>query len=208
MSAEVSIYGKLPAHGDYILVSLPSTLEAQIHRWLSAVIVEAESVLGKESWLKAFLMTPPVCFVLNLNTKPQKSLFGVMIPSVDKVGRYFPLMTGVYLNKHFTLSELDREVLDKLANAIVNEQVTVMHEYQPVDMLVKKIMNLTELENIKAVLQTASSHISTPALHTLKQRPILSSCWWELDNPNPGIEANELPSVTYYQSILSRGAHQ
>ena len=206
MSVQVSIYGKLPAHADYVLVSLPSTLEVQLHQWLSTIIFETESLLGKDAWLNAFLTTQPLCFLLNLDVKEPVSLFGVMIPSVDKVGRYFPLITGIYLTKHFQLNDLDKPLLGGLANAMVNEQVSVMHDYQSVEILQKKIMNLKELDSIREYAVKASSSSLLSSLQKLKKHPIISSCWWELDNPHQGIETHELPSSAYYQSILSKGA--
>lgn len=202
MSVHLSIYGKLPAHADYILINLTSTIEVQLHEWISSTLFDTQAVFEHEDWLKAYLTISPLCFLLNINQRNKHSLFGVMVPSVDRVGRYFPLLAGVYLENQDESKSIDRSLLTSIANVIVEEQVKAMHDYHSVETLHDNIINLKELQSLDKYCLTASTCSS---LTSVVKDPIVSSCWWELDNPNQMLETIALPPSNYYQSILSRG---
>jgi len=83
-------YGKIPSHGDFISRSLPRTFIDPWDQWLQESISRSKQDLG-DAWLDCYLMSPMWRFALCAGICGPDGWAGVMIPSVDKVGRYFPL---------------------------------------------------------------------------------------------------------------------
>lgn len=88
---EIGIYGKLPAHGDFINVNVGAALSAELYEWCNNVIFESREKMGDVPWLKSYLVSPVWRFCLPVPEQEGKVIAGVMLPSVDAAGRYFPL---------------------------------------------------------------------------------------------------------------------
>jgi len=84
------LYGKLPSNGDFVSWRLPTTFVGPWDRWLQESIANSRDQLG-ERWLDTYLTSPVWCFVLASGTAGQSPWAGLLMPSVDQVGRYFPL---------------------------------------------------------------------------------------------------------------------
>ena len=84
-------YGKLPARGDFVRIGLPRDFTDPWDAWLQDVLVGSRSLMG-ESWLPAFLEAPVWRFSLPAGMCGPAATLGLMLPSVDRAGRYFPLM--------------------------------------------------------------------------------------------------------------------
>jgi type VI secretion system protein ImpM len=86
----VGFYGKLPARGDFVRAGLPRDFTDRWDDWLQSVIAGSRALMG-EAWLPAFLEAPVWRFALPPGMCGQRAALGLMLPSVDKAGRYFPL---------------------------------------------------------------------------------------------------------------------
>lgn len=87
-------FGKLPLLGDFAHRRLPQAFVDGLDAWLSAGMEASRTQLG-EAWLDTYLTGPLWRFALAPGVlDPQQWWFGVMMPSVDKVGRYFPLVVA------------------------------------------------------------------------------------------------------------------
>jgi type VI secretion system protein ImpM len=82
--------GKLPSHGDFISRRLPTALLVPWETWLDAALERSRETLG-EGWLKAYLSSPIWCFSLEPGCCGDRPVAGVMMPSLDRIGRYYPL---------------------------------------------------------------------------------------------------------------------
>lgn len=82
--------GKLPSHGDFISRRLPADLLVPWEAWLDAGLERSREMLG-EGWLKAYLSSPIWCFSLAPGCCSDRLVAGIMMPSLDRVGRYYPL---------------------------------------------------------------------------------------------------------------------
>ncbi len=83
-------YGKLPARGDFVRVGLPRSFTDPWDDWLRVVIAGSRTAMG-EDWLAAYLESPVWRFSLPAGFCGPQPVVGLMLPSVDKPGRYFPL---------------------------------------------------------------------------------------------------------------------
>lgn len=87
-------YGKLPTRGDFVERRLAKSFVQVWDEWLQKGISASQKELGK-NWLAAYLTSPIWYFVTAPGLIDEHSYQGVQIPSVDKVGRYFPLCVAV-----------------------------------------------------------------------------------------------------------------
>lgn len=86
-------YGKLPSLGDFASRRLAHELIEPWDAWLAEEIGELRGNYPDE-WLQAYLDSPTWRFVLApgvLGAHQPQPLAGILMPSVDRVGRYFPL---------------------------------------------------------------------------------------------------------------------
>jgi type VI secretion system protein ImpM len=84
-------YGKLPSLGDFAQRRLPTAFVDVWDDWLGAELARVR--MRDDGWLQAYLSSPVWRFVLlpGALSPTSTAWSGVLMPSVDKVGRYFPL---------------------------------------------------------------------------------------------------------------------
>jgi type VI secretion system protein ImpM len=87
-------YGKLPSLGDFASRRLEADFIEPWDLWLGEGLQAQRETFG-EQWLEAYLHSPPWRFVLAPGAmpgqEPGRVIAGVLLPSVDRVGRHFPL---------------------------------------------------------------------------------------------------------------------
>lgn len=88
------VFGKLPALGDFVTRRLPARFVAPWDEWLQEAIAASQSRLGPH-WLDTYLTSPLWRFVLTPGIAGDSGWAGVLMPSVDSVGRYFPLTLAI-----------------------------------------------------------------------------------------------------------------
>ena len=110
LTSPPGFYGKLLSHGDFVSRRLPRQFIDIWDRWLQGAMAAGEEKLpGK--WLDCYLQAPIWRFALGSGVCGQTPWLGVLMPSVDKVGRHFPLTiaipipAGVALNDTLALSD-------------------------------------------------------------------------------------------------------
>lgn len=84
-------YGKLAMLGDFASRRLDATWVRSCDQWLSACVQASQRALG-ERWLPAYLAAPVWRFAWAPQLIDARWWFGVLLPSCDNVGRYFPLV--------------------------------------------------------------------------------------------------------------------
>jgi len=87
----VGWFGKLPAVGDFASRGLEQEEQRAIHQWI-AQGMRALAQRDPEEWHHAYLVTPVWHFVINAGVWHQHAIQGCLAPSLDKVGRYSPLL--------------------------------------------------------------------------------------------------------------------
>ncbi len=97
---EVGFYGKLPSHGDFLRRRVSDAFVGVWDAWLQECVAASRDALA-DRWLVVYLTSPAWRFVCAPGACGPSPVAGVMVPSVDRVGRYFPLTL---------VAELPREV--------------------------------------------------------------------------------------------------
>jgi type VI secretion system protein ImpM len=87
---EVGFFGKLPSHGDFLRRRVADDFVAAWDSWLQQCLAQSRETLG-EAWLDTYLTSPVWRFAFAPMVCGAAAVAGILVPSVDRVGRYFPL---------------------------------------------------------------------------------------------------------------------
>ena len=118
---EPGFFGKLPARGDFVARRLDGEFRTSFDTWLQRSIATSKRQLDT-AWLPTYLRSPIWRFVLGPRLCGDAPSLGVMIPSVDRVGRYFPLVVAAQLPGCLspgTLFESARDWFDRAEQLIL-----------------------------------------------------------------------------------------
>ncbi len=133
-AARIGLFGKLPARGDFVRAGLPGSFVAPWDDWLSGVVAASRDRMGKD-WLAAWLEAPVWRFALPPGLCGPDAVLGVMLPSVDRVGRYFPLtLAAVLSGGRVATSEAWLDAAEAQGRAALEDDATpeqIMHALPP-----------------------------------------------------------------------------
>lgn len=87
---EPGFYGKLPCRGDFLQRRVPMPFVEVWDAWLQECMHASKERL-QDAWLDSYLTGPVWRFVLDVGVCGEDRYAGILVPSVDRVGRYFPL---------------------------------------------------------------------------------------------------------------------
>jgi type VI secretion system protein ImpM len=90
-------YGKIPALGDFASRRLPPGFINAWDAWLQRAMATSRAAL-RERWQEIYLNSPIWRFALLPGVCNNNAWAGIMMPSVDKVGRHFPLTIAIALD--------------------------------------------------------------------------------------------------------------
>jgi type VI secretion system ImpM family protein len=98
-------YGKLPVLGDFVSRRLSRDFINPWDNWLQNAMTASRQQLAKQ-WLKSYLSSPVWRFALSPGLCGNAGWVGVLMPSVDRVGRYFPLTLALPVPADVNMSDL------------------------------------------------------------------------------------------------------
>ncbi len=87
----VGFYGKLPRRGDFVVNAVPRGCVDAWDGWARAALHAGRAALG-EGWTARWMAAPIWRFRLKAGICGADALIGAFLPSVDAVGRQFPLI--------------------------------------------------------------------------------------------------------------------
>jgi type VI secretion system protein ImpM len=100
---QVGFYGKLPTHGDFLRRRASDAFVSAWDAWLQAGIAASRAALG-DRWLDVYLTSPAWRFVCAGGACGSAPVVGVLVPSIDRVGRYFPLTVVAELSPEIPIA--------------------------------------------------------------------------------------------------------
>lgn len=86
----IALFGKLPAKRDFVARGVPNVVLERIEPWLQEAMAQSRETLG-EAWTVHYLGAPLWRFWWSRSVCGVGTV-GALMPSVDGVGRYFPLL--------------------------------------------------------------------------------------------------------------------
>ena len=91
-------FGKIPALGDFAMRRMPSEFVTVWDDWLQRSLAATADALGA-GWLDLYRHSPILRFALLPGLCGASLWAGIVMPSVDRVGRYFPLTIALALEE-------------------------------------------------------------------------------------------------------------
>jgi type VI secretion system protein ImpM len=188
--ASVGFFGKLPSHGDFIERRVSGAFRDPWDDWMQRCMVESQRELGGR-WLDCYLTSPMWRFFLCDGVVGAASYAGVLLPSVDRVGRYFPLTVVVELPGELPAMEFSRiasawfgEVEQLCADALQNPAF--------------------DLSNFDAALVASAEKLSgVDQLSPVRAFPAASAQWhWPAESVNDFSQAVTGPLMGMAQGAL------
>jgi type VI secretion system ImpM family protein len=99
---QIGFYGKLPSHGDFLRRRVSDAFVDTWDAWLRESLAASQTALGSR-WLDVYLTSPAWRFACAAGACGPLPVIGVVAPSVDQVGRYFPLTLVAELSSDVNL---------------------------------------------------------------------------------------------------------
>lgn len=85
----LGFFGKLPCRGDFLRQGLPDDFVGPWDAWVTAGLEAGRHAMG-DVWDDAYMTMPPWHFLLAPGACGPLAAAGVLVPSVDRVGRRYP----------------------------------------------------------------------------------------------------------------------
>lgn len=193
-------FGKMPALGDFASRRLPDEWIAAWDAWLGAELTAAREALGDDAWLALYLVAPIRRFWLAPGLLTRDAWLGVLMPSVDSVGRHFPFTLAA------PLPAGRADLLDALANEAWLAEA---------DALVRQVLDpafdVAALEQAIAVLpaphgeRRGEEHGGMVLARALQARQSRLRCaWWceGASTPEDYLAADGLPRGAAFTALL------
>jgi type VI secretion system ImpM family protein len=83
------LFGKVPQKRDFMSVQMPTAVLSPFETWMQSAVAASRNELG-QAWQNHYLVAPIWRFWIGEHILGT-TVAGAMMPSVDQVGRYFPL---------------------------------------------------------------------------------------------------------------------
>jgi type VI secretion system protein ImpM len=91
---QVGIYGKFPGQGDFYQRDLPMAFIRPWDKWLSEGLFSSREAIGAD-WAQVYLLSPPWRFAIEPGVLGPSGWLGVVVASIDRVNRFFPLTIAI-----------------------------------------------------------------------------------------------------------------
>ena len=146
-SITTGYFGKLPMRGDFIRRNLAPEFIQTWDEWLQSVIDTSRNNL-QEQWLNYYLVSPVWRYYFSLAENDVYT--GVVLPSVDKVGRYFPftVAANVKNSPSFTTFITNNmqwyDTLENLALSALQENIS----FEELNMQVDSVLRLINIDQL------------------------------------------------------------
>jgi type VI secretion system protein ImpM len=143
VAGETGFYGKLPCRGDFLQRRAPQAFVETWDAWLQECMHASRQQL-QEAWLDRYLTGAVWRFALTEGICGNAAYAGILVPSVDRVGRYFPLTVITQLEAGCALDTVCHAVpWFEAAEALVLEALAA--EQMDFDQFDERIAQLAKL---------------------------------------------------------------
>lgn len=205
----VGVFGKLPAKRDFVQYEMSTDFMSVFDPWLQSAVAQSRDQLGND-WLESYLRAPIWRFWLGRQVTG-RSTIGVLMPSVDGVGRYFPLCLAEEHDTAIAPPEINaQEAWFDAAEALILAALADDATYED---LLGGVKGLPATDG--AVEQTGVQDGISEAFSALRCQQFDAfyghlSCWWVRGAPESAGSARAavyrgLPSPVEYASMLESG---
>lgn len=173
-------HGKLPALGDFVSRRLDQDLVEDWDGWLAAGMLALRQQ-AEADWLDAYLSSPSWCFLFAPGVlgraQEEQAWAGVLMPSVDKVGRYFPF-TLLQPLAALPTSGPDMQLLWQWLGRLDDLAADAMHDDWGIEALEDALARLGGAPQPSAAVETSISSPPAGALDAVPLPPGADGAAW------------------------------
>ncbi|MBN8429891.1 type VI secretion system-associated protein TagF [Microbulbifer salipaludis] len=182
------IFGKLPGHGDFIQRELPASFVTPWDEWLQRAVHGSRELVG-DRWLDYYLTSPIWLFAMSPGVLDRQGWIGILVPSVDSVGRYFPVTLAAPLengsNPFAVLVEAEEWyeqastlAIEALQHALSADQV--LERFPPPPRIPGNAINVDREADLFTLSGASriSQHYPTMLEILMKEKHNSYSLWW------------------------------
>lgn len=122
-------FGKIPSVGDFFRINAPPGFASVWDEWLQRCLVSGAHAYGA-GWDALYMSVPIWRFCLTAGVAGQGAIMGVLMPSVDRVGRRFPLTLmgplpdGADVLKTHLSDETTFDALETIALSVLDDDIS------------------------------------------------------------------------------------
>jgi type VI secretion system protein ImpM len=153
------LFGKLPAKRDFVAVNTPARFLTIWESWIQAGISASRQSLGQE-WQPAFLKAPIWRFWLGEDLCGS-AVIGAFMPSLDGIGRYFPLTAFACSDEHGSIAPPELEPQDSWFTAIESFLLSTLDEGCSYEATTAALAALPALET-KSAFRASAGMLEVP----------------------------------------------
>jgi len=113
----VGLFGKIPSRGDFLSSGLPVSFVNTAEVWIREGLAKMRD---RENWQAAYLSAPIWQFASARGVWDDSAWCGLIMPSVDSVGRYFPLVVAKPVD---AISQITLAALQDIAQQALNPEL-------------------------------------------------------------------------------------
>lgn len=163
-------YGKIPALGDFLSRNLPAAFVEAWDSWLRRAMAACARG-GDDGWSDRYLSAPIWRFLLAPGAMGETGRAGVLVPSVDRIGRCFPLTIATDIPDGMAPTDMLDAWADGFERAEIVAIGTIGRALEP-EAFVERVAALP-----------APSSVPPPAV----------GCWTQADTPATGARTAGAP---------------
>jgi len=208
-------FGKLPMRGDFIQRNMSAEFIHTWDNWLQSVIATSRHNLGHQ-WLNHYLVSPIWHYLIP--QQAQTYQLGVMLPSVDKVGRYFPFTISVNVTPQSDAAQIIKKNCDwfSMAENIALQALDESINYDQLNSIIDELNTQTDCPQFSPAgrtsfripidqLSSLDSALDESKQHLPSNPEFNFSYWWNEGSSNlPGnlICCEGMPDDNIYTAML------
>lgn len=189
--------GKLPSHRDFISRRVAPDLLARWGEWLDIAMEHSREALG-ETWLATYLSAPIWRFAVSPGCCGERPFLGVLMPSLDAIGRYYPLSILVPADSQSVTAEIAVAAtqwygrVEDLALSCLSDDF----DFTRFDGALAGEVLATGSDSASALPQTEPT-AGLPRLlgRLLEQHAVSYSLWWTSGSPSMAATSRAFPGL-------------
>lgn len=185
-------YGKVPAVGDFVSREISAPQVECIDEWFKAGLAYIQS--ERSDWLDNYLVAPVWSFFMPAGCWGESALCGALMPSVDRVGRYYPLIA---------IGEVSEELL--CAPAALYSRLADLSQQLPkllqLNLMPDEVTALIHREG--RLVNGMTNQVFCRALERIFLSTHASYWWVSASTPSYGVEHGVAPNDELFARLFS-----
>ncbi|MGF9759354.1 type VI secretion system-associated protein TagF [Microvirga sp. 0TCS3.31] len=218
------MYGKLPSKRDFVACSAPRSFLRVWEPWIQNGLWNSKVHLG-DQWKQTYLSAPIWRFWLGAEICSGITVAGAFTPSVDSIGRCFPLTVFVSALKPIGIlhPEIDLQnawfsQLERLLLSALDPRASFEALLQRLEMLERHVDHSVPIPEEEIAMLRDGTMAATATKASLEERQVtaraadyvgtygMKSVWWTIgwkEHPATTLVSQDMPSPNFFTTLLT-----